>query len=220
MRIALLTVLLLLAGAAPAAAAELTLGTAPRDGAILGEDSRFAGTLTDAGKPLAGQEVTLEVRRHPFTGAFEFGQTVKTGADGAFRFVRRLSRNTDVRVSALGMGATSPTLRAYVFPRARVSARTVRRNVVRITQSFTVPTTVRLSAPSRFYLGRGKAASARFVRAARPRRVRAGRYLARVDVRVPKAYKGRFSYAACFRATAGSGLGDPKATCPRRTFRF
>lgn len=220
MRIALLTVLLLLLGAAPAAAAELTLFTAPRDGAILGEDSRFAGKLTQDGKPLAGQAVTLEVRRHPFDGPFEFLDTITTGEDGAFRFVKRLDRNHDVRVSALAVGATSPTLRAYVFPRARLGVRTLRRNVVRMTQTLIVPRDVRLSAPSRFYLGRARARTATFVKAARPRRIRAGRYVARVDVRVPKAFRGRFSFAACFRATSGSGLGDPNAGCPRARFRF
>jgi hypothetical protein len=220
MRIALLTVLLLLLGAAPAAAAELTLFTAPRDGAILGEDSRFAGTLTQDGKPLAGQAVTLEARRHPFDGPFEFLDTITTDKDGAFRFVKRLDRNTDVRVSALAVGATSPTLRAYVFPRARLGVRTVRRNVVRMTQTMIVPRDVRLRAPSRFYLGRARAKSAAYVASAPPRRIRAGRYVARLDVRIPKAYKGRFSFAACFRATAGSGLGDPKATCPRSKYRF
>jgi len=102
----------------------------------------------------------------------------------------------------------------------RESARMRGRVEVQITQTFTVPRDVVLKAPTRFYLGRARAATAAFVRAGGTRRVRAGRFRARVTVRVPAAYRGRFSYAACFRATRGSGLGDPKATCPTRRFRF
>jgi hypothetical protein len=98
--------------------------------------------------------------------------------------------------------------------------KTVAPNVVRITQTLNVPSNVRLTAPSRFYLGRARARTAPFRVAARPRRVRPGLFRARASVRVPVRYGGRFSYAACFRATPGAGLGDPKADCPKSAFTF
>lgn len=222
MRLALTTLLLLLAAAAPARAAPvgITIAGAPRDGAILGEDTRIAGVVTRDGAPLPGQLVTLEGRAHPFDGPFRPRGALVTGRDGGYRFEARLRRNEDVRVVTAGGGAASRTLRVYVFPRATLTAETVRRNVVRLTQTLTVPSNVRLTAPTRFYLGRSRAETAPFRVAARPRRVRSGLYRARASVRVPVRYGGRFSYAACFRATPGAGLGDPKAGCPRSAFRF
>jgi hypothetical protein len=219
-----LSICILLVLAPSAAAADLSLTVTPREGAIYGEEHRFSGRLTGGPGPLPGRIVVLRARPHPFNAAFTpLAQTV-TDADGRFSFLQELRRNHQVQVRAPAAppasAASSRVSRAYVFPAARLSARTVRPNVVRITQELTVPRDVVLRAPSRFYLGRARAATATFVRSARPRRVRAGRFRVRVTVRVPVAYDGRFSYAACFRATKGVGLGDPKASCPRRTFRF
>jgi hypothetical protein len=109
--------------------------------------------------------------------------------------------------------------RAIVFPRARVSVRTVGRNRIRITHTLRAPAGVPVRGRSRFYLGRVRARSARYVESARARRASSRRYVARVTVRVPARYRGRFSYAACFRAAAGSGMGDPGRRCPSRSFR-
>jgi hypothetical protein len=223
MRIVLLT-LLLVSFASPALAADLTLNVVPREGAIFGEEHRFAGALTQAGKPLPGQVVFLWARPHPYRGTFEELERTTTDAGGRYSFLEQLERNHQVQVRSQATttfpAASSRVARAYVFPSARLTARTVRRNVVQITQTLTVPRDVVLKAPTRFYLGRARAATAAFVRAAGPRRVRAGRFRTRVTLRVPAAYQGRFSYAACFRATKGSGLGDPKASCPARRFAF
>jgi len=220
MRTTFLAVLLSLLAAAPASAAELSLGIAPRDGAILGEEHRFAGELTQDGAPLAGQVVTLEVRPHPYTAAFTTLDTATTGEGGEYRFVADLDRNHEVRVQASGAATVTAAARAYVFPRARLSVRTVRRNVVRITQTFRVARNAGLRARSRFYVARRGAKAARYARSAAARRVGPDRYIAQVDVRIPRAYRGRFSYGACFRVSGGSRLGDPEATCPRRTLRF
>jgi hypothetical protein len=226
MRVVLATCILLLL-APSAAAAGLSLTVTPREGAIYGEEHRFSGRLTGGPRPLPGRIVVLRARPHPYSGAFTPVAETVTDADGRYSFLQELRRNHQVQVRAPAPPVTPPAsaassrvARAYVFPAARLSARTVRPNVVRITQELTVPRDVVLRAPSRFYLGRARAATATFVRTARPRRVRAGRFRVRVTVRVPAAYDGRFSYAACFRATKGAGLGDPKAGCPRRTFRF
>jgi hypothetical protein len=224
MRPALLFVLLAaLAAASPARAAApvLTFAATPREGAILGQATRVTGVLRQDGAPLAGRMVTLEGRAHPFDGPWVALASQVTRADGGYAFERRLQRNHDLRVvAAAPLTGRSRTARVHVFPRARLDARTVRRGVVRLTQTLTVPSNVRLTAPTRFYLGRAGADAAPYRVSARPRRVRAGTYRARVSVRVPAAYRGRFSYAACFRATPGSGLGDPEATCPRRAFAF
>ena len=220
MRTGLLTLLLLLLGAAPAAAADLTLFLAPRDGAVLGEEHRFGGELTQDDAPLPGQVVTLEVRPHPYTGEFTTLDTATTGEQGEYRFVEPLDRNHEVRVQATGAAAVSPVVRAFVFPRSRLSVRTVRRDVVRITQVFGVTRNAGLRATSRFYVGPRRSRTARFAKAAGARRVRGTRYIAQVDVRIPKRYRGRFSYGACFEVRTGSRFGDPAADCPRRRFRF
>lgn len=224
MRLAFLTVLLAALGtAAPARAAipALTLATTPREGAILGQATRVTGVLRQDGVPLAGRTVTLEGRAHPFDGPFAPLAAQATRADGRYAFSERLQRNHDLRVVTAAPGpARGRTVRVYVFPRARLEAATLERGVVRLTQTLTVPTSVRVTAPTRFYLGRSGARTAPYRVSARPRRVRAGVYRARATIRVPAAYRGRFSYAACFRATPGAGLGDPKATCPARAFRF
>lgn len=226
MRLLLPALLLLscLAYATPARGADLSLDVAPREGAVLGAEHRFTGALTQGGRPAPGQVVLLRVRAHPFAGEFsELARTI-TAADGRYRFVEPLERNHQVQIHSLAsqsVPATSSRVAlAYVFPVARLSARTIRRNVVRITQTLTVPRDVVLEAPTRFYLGRARARTAAFVGGAPPRRIRPGRFVARITVRVPAAYEGRFSYAACFRATLKSGLGDPKARCPARRYAF
>lgn len=220
MRTAVLTALLCLLTAAPAAAAELDLRIAPRGAVVLGQEHRFSGTLTENSAPLAGRVVALEVRRHPYTDAFAPLETATTGPEGEFRFVEALDRNHEVRVVAAEVGAASAARRAYVFPRASFSVRTVRRNVVRITQTLTVTRYVGLRGLTRFYVGPRRARRGRFAAAARPRRIRADRYIARVDVRIPKRYGGRFSYGACIRTTSASRFGDPGEGCPRRSLRF
>lgn len=220
MRAAVLTALFCLLLAAPAPAAEVELRLSPGGGVVLGEEHRFAGTLTENGVPLPGRVVTLEVRRHPYTDAFSPLDSATTGPEGEFRFVEELDRNHEARVVAADAGAASPALRAYVFPRARLSVRTVRRNVVRITQTLTVTRNAGLRGLTRFYVGPRRARRGRLAGAARPRRVRPDRYIARVDVRIPRRYRRRFSYGACIRTTAASRFGDPAERCPRRTLRF
>lgn len=218
MRIALLTLVLLTSGAAasPAAAApRLTLRVTPSGGATLGGEHRIAGALTDGGAPVADQVVTLE-SQPAGSEAFTVLDTATSGPDGEYRFDREFDRNQLLRVSAAG--ATRERA-AVVFPDFRLSVRTVRRNVVRITQSFPADKGVPVRARSSFYVGPARAKTARFVKRATLRR-RADRYLAQVTVRVPVRYKRRFAYAACLQAREGSALGDPEARCPRRSFRF
>jgi hypothetical protein len=79
-----------------------------------------------------------------------------------------------------------------------------------------VPRDVRLSAPTRFYVGPSNGRRARLRAVARTRRVRPGRYVARATVRVPASFGGRFRYLSCFAYSPGSGMGHPRASCPRR----
>lgn len=215
MRTAFATLFLLLSSVSSAAAAPmLTLRVAPAGGAIVGQPHRISGALTDGGVPVPGQVVTLEARP---AGAAAFAPigTVSTQADGGYRFDRAFDRNQRLRVSAAGTLAEGV---AAVFPAVRLSARTVRPNVIRMTQSFPAEAGLPVLARTSFYLGRARAATARFVRRVTVQR-RGARYQARATVRVPAAYRRRFSYAACFQARPGSALGDPAVRCPRRTFR-
>ena len=111
-------------------------------------------------------------------------------------------------------------MRAYVFPATKLTYRARSSRVVKLTQRYERPAR---SAPG--------AADDLLRRPARPgeraarvatgeiERIRAGRYRSTAIVRLPAAWNGRFRYASCFRYTGGSGMGDPRASCPRK-FRF
>ena len=117
---------------------------------------------------------------------------------------------------------------AYVLPAFTLAFTQRGTRGIRITQTYTVPRAVRLTAPTRFYVGpckpdrkgRCTARARRSRRRRRRRRVRAGRYVARATVRIPAAFEGRFSYVSCFAYSTGSGMGDPDLRCPRRSVRL
>ncbi len=91
-----------------------------------------------------------------------------------------------------------------------------------------MPKDAELSAPTRFYVGPCRISAggqctarlAEFRAAAVTRRLRAGRYVATATVRIPKSFDGRFQYVSCFVYSPGSGMGDPKQSCPRKFARL
>jgi hypothetical protein len=116
-------------------------------------------------------------------------------------------------------GAVSSRERVYVFPATTLTFRARSSRLIKLTQRYVVPRGVKLEQPTLFYVGeRGKARAPR-VATAKLRRTRPGRYRATALVRIPAAWSGRFRYASCFRYTGGSGMGNPRASCPRR-FKF
>jgi hypothetical protein len=205
---------MLLALAPAAAAAELTLEVSPRE-ARFGDPTELTGTVTDdAGMPAAGVQVALVGRRYPFDGGYHFLAHATTDATGRYRFEREFERNWQVRVT---LGADrSRTERVYVFPRFTLSFDARNSRVIELTQRYRVPHGVDLERPTLFYVGRRGRPSAPLAASADTRRTRSGRFVARAVVRIPAAWNGRFRYASCFRYTFGSGMGDPKAKCPKR----
>jgi hypothetical protein len=212
----LATLMLLLAAPAASAAVTVDMTITPEE-TRYGEATEITGTALQDGVPYGGQPVTLEARRYPFEGEFEVLETVTTAADGTYRFERELDRNTDVRVRA-GDGI-SPRDRAYVFPATKIGYRTRSSRVVRVMLRYRVPRGVRLEKPTIFYVGPRRAKRAPRVATGELERIRAGRYRSSAIVRLPAKWNGRFRYAACFRYTGGSGMGNPRVGCPRR-FRF
>jgi hypothetical protein len=232
-RTALAAAAIALAVSAPASAAEVSLSVASEEGVRLGTATKLSGNVTEAGAPLAGRTVALELRRHPYTRDWRRTATTDvTAADGSFAFSRRLERNHQVRVRLVAEPAEpaifSPPRDAYVLPAFTLTfdQRGARR--LRLRQTYTVPRSARLSAPTRFYVGpckadrRGRctARRAEFRVAAETRRVRAGRYVASARIRLPKSFRGRFQYVSCFRYSSGSGMGDPDQRCPKRFARL
>jgi hypothetical protein len=220
------------AGASPAAAAEVSVAVAPQAGVRLGNPIGVAGRVTENGAPLAGRTVRLEVREHPFTGDWTPRSERSTGADGSFSFSPTLRRNHDVRVVLVGVppepDTLSPIAKAYVLPAFTLSFEQRGEHRIRIRQTYTVPREVRLTAPTRFYVGPCKpdaqdectARRAPFAKRAETRRVRPGRYVARTTVRIPASFGGRFAYVSCFGYSKGSGMGDPDQRCPRRSVKL
>jgi hypothetical protein len=178
------------------------------------------GTLADGLSPLADQQVILEGRRYPYEGSYRVLATALTDARGDFRFTPKLDRNHGLRVVAPAQRLTSETVHAYTLPSFSLSYRALAPGVARLTQRYTVPKPVRLSAPTHFYIGRQGARYASRTSNAATRRTGAGHYTASVNVRLPAAWHGRFRFGSCFRTSPGSGMGDPKATCPKLRLRF
>ena len=238
LRASLIAVALGLVAAAPASAAEVSVGVKPADGVRLGNATAIAGRVTQQGVPLPGRIVRLEIRKHPYKGAWKAKATRTTDAQGRYAFGPRLKRNHHVRVRLEGLPATAYTSpqpdtlsarrNAYVLPAFTLSFSQHGRRSIRIRQTYTVPKGVKLTAPTRFYVGPCKpdnrdvctARRAPFAKQAPTRRVRAGRYLARANVSIPASFGGRFSYVSCFGYSKGSGMGDPGQRCPRKSVKL
>jgi hypothetical protein len=216
----LLAVPALLLAPAAAQAAPTVMASVAEPTVGYGAHHTVNGTLADGLTPLAGQQVVLEGRRYPYDGSYRVIADALTDAKGNFRFSPKLDRNTVLRVVAPAQRATSARVHAYTLPSFTLSYRAVAPGVARLTQRYTVPKDVRLTAPTHFYLGRRGATVAGKAMTGRTTRTRAGRYTSSVRVRLPAAWKGRFRFGSCFRTSPGSGMGDPKATCPKVHLRF
>jgi hypothetical protein len=229
--VATLAIAFALVAAAPAYAAEVSLSVEAKAGVRLGSATRMFGRVTNEGAPLPGRTVVLEVRRFPFKRAWRRTRiTDVTDNEGRFSFSSQFDRNHRVRARVVGVPYSpeivSPRRDAYVLPAFTLAFKQRGNRRLRLRQVYTVPRDVELSAPTRFYVGPCKldagectARFAQFRAAAETRRVRPGRFVARATVRLPKSFRGRFQYVSCFRYSPGSGMGDPKQSCPRRLAR-
>jgi hypothetical protein len=206
------------AGLAAAPASAL----AALDVAVVPSEARYGGThhaegrYTDAaGAPLAGRRIALEKRDFPYTGTFRPVAHATTAADGSFSFDDvLLRRNADLRVVAFD-GTASGIARAWTYPAFTLRYKPAGTDRITVTQTYTTPKDVRLSAPTLFYLGTASARRSTLKVAAKTRRTAAGRFAATATVKLPKAWKGRFKYASCFGYSKRSGMGDPARGCPR-----
>jgi hypothetical protein len=160
--------------------------------------------------------VELDARLYPFEGAYRRLARATTDAEGGFAFRPRLARNAQLRVSAPALHVTTPVLATYTYPAFTLTYEPRRPGVVELVQRYDVPRAVRLSAPTRFYLGARDARRSSLRRTAPTRRVRAGRYRSHVRVTLPRAWGGRFRFGSCFATSAGSGMGRDDASCPSR----
>jgi hypothetical protein len=212
----LLAALVLLA-AAPAAHAQAkpTVGIEVEDGEQeFGKRTVVTGAVELAGAPVAGQAVELLAREHPYDGEYEVVAHNVTDADGSYRFAPRLDRNSDLRV--LAGDARSERRRAFLYPAFTISFRARNPEEIVVIASYRVPRLVGLSRRTLFYVAkRGKERAPIVARAETVRR-RAGRYRARAVVDIPRRWSGRFQYAGCLPYSPGSGLGDPRAACPKK----
>lgn len=185
-----------------------------------GASHTLSGTLADGAVGLGAQEVVLEGRRYPFQGSYRVIARTTTDSSGKFSFKPKLDRNHRLRAIAPAQRLTSDVLKAYTLPSFELSFHALRPGVVRLYQRYAVPATVRLTAPTLFYLGSRaeKRASKRVV--SKLARTSAGRYTSVATVTLPAGWHGAFRYASCFRASPGSGMGDPRQSCPRLRLAF
>lgn len=191
-----------------------------RDTVRYGAAHRLSGTLKDGDAPLSGQQIVLEGRRYPYEGSYRVIERVTTDARGRFAFKPKLDRNHRLRVSAPAQGMTSAVLNAFTLPSIELSFRALRPGVVRLYQRYTVPSAVKLTSPTLFYVGPRRAKRASIRRSGKLVRVRPGHFTSHADVTLPAAWKGAFRYASCFRASPGSGMGDPKDKCATLRLEF
>jgi hypothetical protein len=216
---------LVLVPAAAASAAVVSIQIAPKRGADYGETHAVTGKLTGPyGAPLVGRQVVLEAHGYPYRRPYAPIATAMTGLDGRFAFERAFGVNQRVRVFVPETGERSGFVSAYVFPRTNLTFSLVRRNVIRLVQTYRTPNSVKLTAPTLFYVGRAGRPRAPLAAKAKTKpvlrngkRVK-GRFRARVSVRIPAAWKGRFRYASCF--PYNGGMGDPHLGCPKRRYKF
>jgi hypothetical protein len=209
----------LLAPAAAQAAPTLVVDVA-KPSVGFGAAHTVMGTLADGLTGMAGQQVILEGRRYPYEGSYRVIAKAATDAKGNFTFKPKLDRDTILRVVAPAQRATSARVHAYTLPSFTLSFRAVAPGVARLSQRYTVPKDVKLSSPTHFYLGKHGAKVASRQMTGATLRTSAGHYTATVKVRLPAAWKGRFRFGSCFRTSPGSGMGDPRATCPKVKLRF
>lgn len=232
MKSLLLATTLLLMLAAPAAATTVSIEAGPAAGVQLGRSSTVSGTVTDdAGAPLAGREVRLEVRRHPYAGVWRRLATTTTDARGDYSFSPQMDRNHEVRVRLVATPPAVDTLSAvsnvFVLPSFRLTFAQSGAGKIRVRQDYTVPPDVLLTAPTRFYVGPCgfKAGRCTVKRAplravAQTKQVSSGHYRATAIVKIPNSFEGRFQYVSCFTYSKGSGMGDAaQLTCPKRKAR-
>jgi hypothetical protein len=219
MRLILAVALLLALPATASAAPALEIALA-KPSVRYGATHTVTGTLLDGTTPLAGQEIVLEGQRYPFKGSYRELARTTTDAKGEFAFKPSLDRNHRLRVAAPAQGAVSQPVRAYTLPSFELSFRPLAPGVARIYQRYTVPKTIRLTAPTLFYLGpRGAKRASRRVEA-KTGRTSAGHYTAAATVHLPSSWNGRFRFGSCFRTTPGSGMGEPLASCPKLRLQF
>jgi hypothetical protein len=229
----LIALLALALAPAAASASVIDIAVTPASGADFGYPHTVTGKITGAyAAPLVGRSVVLEARPYPFRGRnYKAVETATSGLDGRFAFDHAFDRNQRVRVSAPEFPSDhSSVLPVFVFPRSALSLELVRRNVIRLVQTYRTPKDIKLTAPTRFYLGKEGKKRAPLVAKVETKPVRAkakkgkkgkikkGRFRATAVVRIPRAWKGRFRYASCFPYNAG--MGDPKLGCPKKKYRF
>jgi hypothetical protein len=213
----IVTALAVPAGAQAAPALDVDLA---RPSVRYGAAHTLTGTLADGAVPLGAQEVVLEGRRYPYEGSYRVIARTSTAADGTFSFKPELDRNHRLRVSAPAQSLTSDVLKAYTLPAFELSFRALRPGVVRLYQRYTVPKNVRLKSPTLFYLGKRGVKRASLRESGELKFTDRGHYTSQVTVTLPAAWHGAFRYASCFRPTAGAGMGDPRATCPKLKLAF
>jgi hypothetical protein len=229
----LIALLALALAPAAASASVIDIAVTPASGANFGKSHTVTGKITGAyGAPLVGRSVVLEARPYPFRGRkYKAVGTATSGLDGRFALDHAFDRNQRVRVSAPEFpGDHSFVLPVYVFPRSALSFELVRRNVIRLVQTYRTPKDIKLTAPTRFYLGKKGKQRIPLVAKVETKPVRAkakkgkkgkikkGRFRATAVVRIPRAWKGRFRFASCFPYNAG--MGDPKLGCPKKRYKF
>ena len=159
----------------------------------------------------------LEGRRYPYEGSY---RVIARDHD---RRRRAGSRSSPSSTATTGCASprpprpsTSKLLQAYTLPAFELSFRALRPGVVRLYQRYTVPKTVKLSAPTLFYLGPRKAKRASLRKTAKLKRTKAGPlHVAGRRSRCPTGWHGAFRYASCFRASPGTGHGRPGARSAR-----
>ena len=206
----LIALLALALAPAAASAAVIDIAVTPAGGADSRRDpTTVTGKITGPyGAPLVGRTVVLEAARLPVQEPqFKPVATATSGLDGRFAFEHAFDRNQRVRVSAPefpGDHSSAPA-RSTSSRAPALNFGLVRRNVIRLVQTYRTPKDIKLTAPTRFYVGKTGKKRAPLVAKVETKPVRAKAKKGKKG----KIKKGRFRATAQVVASRAPGRGVP-----------
>jgi hypothetical protein len=206
----------------PTASAAPRISLGAKRSINFGKSTQVKGRLAGVAQT-ANVQIELQVKRFPYTEAFQPVATRKTDSAGRFAFTVKPDRNSRYRAQAAGGSPTSGQVPVFVngIPLTFIKTKGA---VVNARMTFTFSPMLATGPFSglalHWYYKPSSSKRFRRVRTNRTHRVRAGQIGGSMRYTIPKATaRQKFTIAWCFRPKQHGdvGIGDPKTSfkaCP------